>query len=69
LIRGETGKWQEYALHNFGHHKDGANPYSGMIFDQANNLYGTTAYGGKYDIGSCTKSHGCGTIFEISPGK
>src|SRR5579883_464197 len=68
LIPGAKGKWQEDVLHNFGRHKDGVNPYSGMIFDKAQNLYGTTASGGKYDVGACLKSHGCGTIFEIATG-
>jgi uncharacterized repeat protein (TIGR03803 family) len=67
LIRGSDNKWEEQVLHNFGKGKDGANPYSGMIFDQAHNLYGTTAYGGSYRAGTCSKSHGCGTIFEITP--
>jgi uncharacterized repeat protein (TIGR03803 family) len=46
---------------------DGANPYSGMILDEARNLYGTTASGGNYRAGACNKSQGCGTIFKITP--
>jgi uncharacterized repeat protein (TIGR03803 family) len=67
LIRGSDDQWKETVLHNFGHEKDGANPYSGMIFDQAHNLYGTTAYGGNYHASTCSKSHGCGTIFILTP--
>ncbi|MGA8795825.1 MAG: choice-of-anchor tandem repeat GloVer-containing protein [Candidatus Cybelea sp.] len=67
LIRGSDNKWEEQVLHNFGKGKDGADPYSGMIFDQAHNLYGTTAYGGSYRAAACNKSHGCGTIFKITP--
>jgi len=37
---------------------DGSRPYSGLVFDIAGNLYGTTALGG---------AHGCGTVFELSP--
>jgi uncharacterized repeat protein (TIGR03803 family) len=67
LIPRADNKWEEHVLHNFGNQKDGVNPYSGMIFDQARNLYGTTATGGKYRAGMCRKSGGCGTIFEITP--
>lgn len=66
LIPRADDKWEEQVLHNFGNGKDGVNPYSGMIFDQAHNLYGTTAYGGNYRAGMCKKSRGCGTIFEIT---
>jgi uncharacterized repeat protein (TIGR03803 family) len=37
---------------------DGANPYGGVIFDQAGNLYGTTSVLG---------ANGSGTVFELSP--
>ena len=37
---------------------DGANPGSGLIFDQAGNLFGTTQQGGP---------HVFGTVFELSP--
>jgi uncharacterized repeat protein (TIGR03803 family) len=39
--------------------QDGNNPYAGMIFDPAGNLYGTTSGGGQF---------GFGTVFELSPG-
>lgn len=61
------GKWKETVLHDFGHSKDGAYPYSGMIFDPADNLYGTTKTGGPYQSGMCQESRGCGTVFEITP--
>ncbi|MFZ0574224.1 MAG: choice-of-anchor tandem repeat GloVer-containing protein [Candidatus Cybelea sp.] len=67
LIRGSNNKWEEQVLHNFGKGKDGADPYTGMIFDQAHNLYGTTASRGSYRAGACKKSQGCGTIFKITP--
>lgn len=49
--------WTETVLHNFTG-PDGAYPYSGLIFDRAGNLYGTTGYGGQYDQGS---------VYELSP--
>jgi uncharacterized repeat protein (TIGR03803 family) len=53
------GGWTERVLHNFNNDgTDGANPYGGLIFDAAGNLYGTTAWGGTY---------GTGTVFEITP--
>jgi uncharacterized repeat protein (TIGR03803 family) len=57
---------QEIVLHNFDNNgKDGFGPVSGLIFDAAGNLYGTTEYGG---TGSCTGVFpGCGTVLELSP--
>jgi uncharacterized repeat protein (TIGR03803 family) len=53
------GGWTEKALHDFnGNTKDGAEPYAGLIFDKAGNLYGTTLGGG---------AHGDGTVFELMP--
>jgi uncharacterized repeat protein (TIGR03803 family) len=54
-----TGAWKETVLHTFTHSTtDGVNPTSGLVFDAAGNLYGTTAGGGTY-------SHG--TIFKLAP--
>jgi len=52
------GGWTEQVLHNFGNGTDGVNPWSGLIFDAAGNLYGTTYWGGNY---------GDGTVFELTP--
>ncbi len=54
----EGGGWTETVLHSFGNGTDGQNPYAGLIFDAAGNLYGTTVRGG---------IHGLGTAFELSP--
>ena len=52
------GGWTETVLYSFtGTAGDGAFPWSGVILDQAGNLYGTTEFGGTY---------GYGTIYELS---
>ncbi len=40
----------------------GVNPWSKIIFDRNNNLYGTTPWGGVGCNGS-----GCGTVYELTP--
>jgi len=53
------GAWTETVLYEFtGVDGDGKIPMSGVIFDQAGNLYGTTYEGG---------STGNGTVYELSP--
>jgi len=54
-----AGGWTENVLYSFtGQGSDGANPYSGVILDQAGNLYGTTRVGGVVANG---------TVFRLSP--
>jgi len=50
--------WIENIIYSFQGGSDGRYPYSGLIFDQSGNLYGTTTDGG---------SGGGGTVFELSP--
>jgi len=52
-----SGKWKESVVYRFKNSPDGANPYYGLVFDKAGNLYGTTAIGGV----------GAGVVFEITP--
>jgi len=54
-----TGNWTETVLHNFTG-PDGSQPYAGLIFDSAGNLYGTTYQGGTAGF--------AGTVFELTPG-
>ncbi|MFZ0687743.1 MAG: choice-of-anchor tandem repeat GloVer-containing protein [Terriglobales bacterium] len=54
-----NGGWNESVIHNFAEGPDGGFPiYSGVIFDTAGNLYGTTYIGGKYKQG---------VVYELSP--
>lgn len=54
-----TGGWRESVLYSFGGDGgDGANPFAGVIFDEAGNLYGTTKLGGDSSNG---------TVFRLTP--
>jgi uncharacterized repeat protein (TIGR03803 family) len=50
--------WTETQLADFYGEANGSKPVSGVIFDAAGNLYGTTEFGGGYAGGS---------VFEITP--
>ena len=52
------GQWTPTVLHTFTGLSDGGAPTSGLIFDQAGNLYSTTYAGGAYSLG---------TAFELTP--
>lgn len=47
-----------YAFNRSEGSKDGNDPQAGLVFDAAGNLYGTTAGGGEF---------GLGTVFELTP--
>ncbi|MGC2111637.1 MAG: choice-of-anchor tandem repeat GloVer-containing protein [Candidatus Korobacteraceae bacterium] len=53
-----NGAWSEAVLYSFGGVPDGSWPYSGVTFDSAGNLYGTTSAGG---------SNYAGAVFKLSP--
>jgi uncharacterized repeat protein (TIGR03803 family) len=53
-----VGQWKMSVLHTFTGAADGAYPNSGLIFDSAGNLWGTTEYGGSF---------GDGTVFRLNP--
>jgi uncharacterized repeat protein (TIGR03803 family) len=58
LTPNQDGSWTESVPYSFTGGEDGANPFAGLIFDQAGNLYGTTHAGG---------AAGSGTVFELTP--
>ncbi len=51
------GAWTEQVLHAFGDQPDGRYPLADLVFDGADNLYGTTPNGG---------SHKDGTVFQLA---
>jgi len=51
--------WKQLVLYRFQSVTDGDLVYAGVVFDNAGNLYGTTAAGGYNDFG---------TAYELSPG-
>jgi uncharacterized repeat protein (TIGR03803 family) len=56
------GTWRETKINVFGRSGDGSQPVSGLVIDNAGNLYGTTYSGG---MAGC--SYGCGVVFKMSP--
>ena len=56
------GYWTEDTLHTFTEGSDGTGPNSGVVFDTAGNLYGTTSTGGGGCFGNL-----CGAVYELSP--
>lgn len=53
-----SGGWQHTTLHSFTGGDDGSNPSSGLIVDEAGNLYGETVEGGTL---------GMGVVFQLMP--
>jgi uncharacterized repeat protein (TIGR03803 family) len=61
------GAWTFTLLHDFTCcTSDGWSAVSGLVRDQAGNLYGTTEWGGSY-TGQYCDYLGCGTVYEVSP--
>jgi uncharacterized repeat protein (TIGR03803 family) len=52
-------------LYSFGSGAHGADPWSGVVLDNAGNIYGTANQGGDYGT-QCTKL-GCGLVYELTP--
>jgi hypothetical protein len=69
LAHGRNGTWSQSVLYSFTGGADGSFPVAGLVFDNAGDLYGTTAYGGTSGQ-QCNEPvyAGCGVVFELSPG-
>jgi uncharacterized repeat protein (TIGR03803 family) len=59
------GGWSEKLLHTFHGTGEGYNPFSGLTFDDAGNLFGAAAFGGPSNI-NCPYT-GCGVVFALAP--
>jgi hypothetical protein len=66
LTRDVHGDWKETVLHTFTGGKDGREPWAGLTFDKAGNLYGTTTRGGDTHCKGRTP-YGCGVAFKLTP--
>jgi uncharacterized repeat protein (TIGR03803 family) len=58
-------RWKETVLHSFNYTDGAYNLSSGLVFDAAGNLYGTTPSGGIY---GCDTLGSCGVAFELVRG-
>jgi len=63
LTPNSHGSWTESVLYSFTGGADGAYPASGLVFDSAGSLYGTTPSGG--NLSDCI--NGCGVVFKLTP--
>ena len=66
LVPSASAQSKYKTLHKFTGGKDGSQPWAGVIFDQAGNLYGTTWHGGNQGI-YCLDPSGCGVVFKLAP--
>jgi uncharacterized repeat protein (TIGR03803 family) len=57
---------QQHVLYSFKGSPDGMYPIGSLISDKSGNLYGTASEGGE---STGCYGHGCGTVFELQPGK
>jgi uncharacterized repeat protein (TIGR03803 family) len=58
LAPSASGPWTETVLHQFQGGTDASEPYSGVVFDNAGNLYGATTAGG---------ASGQGAVYKLAP--
>ena len=63
LSRSGGGNWTERVLYSFAGGSDGSGPATGITFDAAGNIYGTTEGGGNPGCGNS----GCGTVYKLTP--
>jgi uncharacterized repeat protein (TIGR03803 family) len=58
---------KETVLYSFTGGADGAYPATGLLPDEAGNLYGTTRGGGDVSVSACSFNPGCGVVFKVEP--
>jgi uncharacterized repeat protein (TIGR03803 family) len=58
---------KETVLYSFTGGADGAYPATGLVRDEAGNLYGTTHGGGDISVSACSFNPGCGVVFKVDP--
>jgi uncharacterized repeat protein (TIGR03803 family) len=61
--RGASAQSKFETLYQFKNPANGNDPWSGLIFDKAGNLYGTTRFGGS--LSDCGGG-GCGTVYKLT---
>jgi uncharacterized repeat protein (TIGR03803 family) len=62
LVTAAGAQYTPQTLYTFPQFEGAAAVPSGLVFDHAGNLYGTTNF-----LGSCGNPANCGTVFELSP--
>jgi uncharacterized repeat protein (TIGR03803 family) len=69
LAPNPDGTWTKTVLHRFARFEGGTNPFGGLVFDAAGNLYGTTSAGGRgADVCPAGLFYaGCGVVFKLAP--
>ena len=66
LIPNSLGQWTDTVLYNFTGQSDGGGP-TGVVLDQAGNLYGGASYGGDLNCNNDgNRDPGCGVVFQLS---
>jgi uncharacterized repeat protein (TIGR03803 family) len=63
LTPNANGNWGQRVLYRFTGADDGGSPWTGVVFDQSGNLYGTTRLGGF----NCPAGSSCGVVFQLTP--
>jgi uncharacterized repeat protein (TIGR03803 family) len=58
---------KQTVLYSFTGGADGAYPATGLVRDEAGNLYGTTHGGGDISVSACSFNPGCGVVFKVDP--